>query len=250
MRFLRVVDFDTLALQEDYRLGYDVLARVYPSLRAIGSTRDVIGLYGAAQYTWALRDGLFRASFASTTEPETGPTSQIADASIQPTAHLATPTIAGLGRIVLDGTLLWRWRDYLNATSTLGGADRLRGYPTNFFVGRNAMSYNVELRSRPVEILSMDLAGVAFYDVGDAFPTFSQFIPYQSLGVGIRTLFPWLDRTVFQADIGFPIERPLDPSTGALIPPYSFIISFGQAFVTPTIAPPPVLPTGQGPDAP
>ena len=86
--------------------------------------------------------------------------------------------------------------------------------------------------------------------MGNAFTDLSSFVPYQSVGVGIRTLFPWLDRTVFQADIGFPIERPLDPSTGAPIPSYSFLISFGQAFSTPTVAPAPVLPTGQGPDSP
>ena len=109
---------------------------------------------------------------------------------------------------------------------------------------------NVELRSRPVEILSMELAGVAFYDVGDAFTTWNEFVPYQTVGAGIRTLFTWLDRTVFQADIGFPIARPIDPATGVPIPPYSFILSFGQAFATPTTAPKPVLPTGQGPDSP
>lgn len=244
MRFLRVIDFDTLALQEDYRLGHDVVLRAYPSWRALGSSRDVLGLYGAAQYTWALRDGLVRLAFASTTEPEGD---HVADAWIQPTAHLATPTIAGVGRIVVDGTFLYRWRNSLNQTSVLGGADRLRGYPTNFFVGQNLMSYNVEARTRPVEILSMELGGVAFYDVGDAYD--GPLVPYQSVGVGIRTLFPWLDRTVFQADIAFPIERPVD-ATGALIPPYSFILTFGQAFSTPTVAPVPVLPTGQGPDSP
>ncbi len=247
--FLRVIDFDTLALQEDYRLGHDVVLRVYPSFRGLGSTRDVLGLYGAAQYTWAVRDGLFRVSLQSTTEPEADKNWDVADAAIQPTAHLATPSIGNLGRIVVDGTLLYRWRNYLNQTESLGGGDRLRGFPTNFFVGDSVMSYNVEARSRPVEILSMELGGVAFYDVGNAFTGWNNFIPYQSVGVGIRALFPWLDRVVFQADIGFPLERPLD-STHTPISPYSFILSFGQAFSTPTVAPAPVLPTGQGPDSP
>jgi hypothetical protein len=55
---------------------------------------------------------------------------------------------------------------------------------------------------------------------------------------------------VFRADIGFPLYRPIDPSTGVPIPPYSFLLSFTQAFVTPTVAPTPVLATGQGADAP
>jgi hypothetical protein len=260
MRFLRVIDFDTLALQEDYRLGHDIVARVYPSFRALGSSRDVLGFYAAAQYSWAVRDGLFRVAFQSTTEEQisqanhpawcSGNGACTSDASLQPTAHLVTPTIAGIGRIVLDGTFLYRWRNYLNQTNILGGDDRLRGFPTNFFVGSNVLSYNVEARSRPVEILSCEVAGVAFYDAGDAYRVASQFQPYQSVGVGLRALFPWLDRTVFRADIGFPLFRPIDPTTGAPIPPYSFLISFTQAFVTPTVAPTPVLATGQGPDSP
>jgi hypothetical protein len=54
-RYVRVIDFDTLALQEDYRLGHDVLLRVHPSFRALGSSRDVVGLTAAAQYTFAHR---------------------------------------------------------------------------------------------------------------------------------------------------------------------------------------------------
>lgn len=247
-RFLRVVDFDTLALQEDYRLGHDVVLRVYPAFKALGSSRDVVALYGAAQYTWAIRDGLFRVIFESDTQPEP---SRVADAFIRPTAHLVTPTIAGAGRIVLDGTWLWRWRNYLNQTAFLGNGDRLRGYPTNFLVGQNLLSYNVEFRTRPVEFLSMELGAVAFYDVGDAYGGVQPFQPYQSVGAGLRGLFPWLDRTVFQFDVGFPVERPINPATGAPIAPYNFVLSFGQAFATPTIpALTPVLPTGQGPDSP
>jgi len=249
MRFVRVVDFDTLALQEDYRLGHDVVLRVRPTLRAFGSTRDVLDLYGAVQYTWALRDGLFRLAFQSDNEPQLD-NGTIADASLQPIAHLVTPTIAGLGRIVADASFLYRWRNYLNQINFLGGDDRIRGFPTNYFVGANVLSYNVEARSRPLEILSCEVAGVAFYDVGTAYSSGEPFKPYHAVGVGIRSLFPWLDRTVFRADLGFPIERPLDPATGKAIPPVQFIFSFGQAFLTPTTAPAPVLPTGQGPDSP
>jgi hypothetical protein len=250
MRFVRVVDFDTLALQEDYRLGHDVVLRVYPSFRGLGSTRDVLGLYGAAQYTWALRDGLFRVLFQSTTEPQLSGEQHVSDASIQPAAHLVTPTIGGLGRLVVDGSFLYRWRNYLNVINYTGGDDRIRGYPTNFFVGSNVLAYNFEARSRPLEILSCELAAVGFFDIGDAYSAPAKLRPYQSVGVGLRALFPWLDRTVFRADIGFPIQRPIDPTTGAPVPPFGFLVSFTQAFATPTVAPMPVLPTGQGPDSP
>jgi hypothetical protein len=63
------------------------------------------------------------------------------------------------------------------------------------------------------------------------------------VGFGLRALLPQLDRLVFRADIGFPVERPLDH--GAPIPPLGFLVTFGQAFGVPTVAPTPVLPTGQ-----
>jgi hypothetical protein len=241
-RYVRVIDFDTLALQEDFRLGHDVVARVYPSFRALGASRDVLGLYAAAQYTVAVRDGLFRVFFASTTEPEID---RIADASLNPGAHLVSPTLAGAGRIVLDGALLYRWRNYLNQVTYVGGGDRLRGFPTNFFVGKDWLAYNVEVRSRPLEILKCQLGGVAFFDVAEAFDGFDNFRPYQSVGGGFRVLIPQLDRIVFRGDLGFPIERPVDPSTKAPIPPFGFVVSFGQAFDTPTVSPTPVLPTEQ-----
>jgi hypothetical protein len=239
-RYVRVIDFDTLALQEDYALGHDILLSVSPSFHALGATRDVLSLYGALQYTVAVRDGLFRVSFRSRTEPEAD---RIADAAIQPTAHFVSPTVAGIGRVVLDATMLYRWRNYLNQTTFLGGGDRLRGYPTNILFGKDYVAYNVELRSRPVEILSCQLAGVAFFDAGDAFHGFDTFKAYQSVGVGLRALFPWLDRVVFRADLGFPIER--GDVNGVPVAPYGFLVSFDQAFPTTTVSPAPVLPTGQ-----
>jgi hypothetical protein len=111
------------------------------------------------------------------------------------------------------------------------------------------LSYNLELRTRPVEILKCQLGAVAFFDAGDAFTDFAAaqggFQAFQSVGVGLRALFPQLDRVVFRADLGFPMERPVDPSTAMPIAPYAFLVSFGQAFVTPTVAPTPVLPAGQ-----
>jgi hypothetical protein len=248
-RYLRVINFETLALQEDFHLGHDVVVRVYPSFHALGG-RDVLGFSLAAQYTASVRDGLARVSLATVTEHDMNwgaPFDSLqrtpADAAFSPTAHFVTPTIAGLGRIVADGTLVYRWRNSLNELSHLGGESRLRGFPTNFFKGKDTLTYNVELRSLPVEILTCQVAGVAFYDVGHAFDGWSRFEPFQSVGFGLRALLPQLDRLVFRADIGFPVERPLDH--GAPIPPLGFLVTFGQAFGVPTVAPTPVLPTGQ-----
>ena len=99
-RYLRVIDFDTLALQEDYRLGHDIVLAAAPSFRALGSSLDLLSLTASAQYTFAIRDGLFRFGVITLTEPTP---EFIAQAYVEPFAHLVTPTIAGLGRIVVDG---------------------------------------------------------------------------------------------------------------------------------------------------
>ncbi len=252
-RYARLIDFDTLALQEDYRLGHDVLLAVGPRSTALGSTRNYVALAASAQYTVAIRDGLFRASISSITdigrvsERTNGvlQSHEIPDAYVLPVTHLVTPTIAGLGRIVLDARFDYRWRNYLNKLDIVGGNMFLRGFPTNFLVGADSVSYSLELRSRPVEILSCQLAGVVFFDAADAAPTVSTLRPLQSTGIGVRALFPWLDRVVFRADLGVPLVRPIDPSTGRVVAPIGYIISFGQAFDMPSIAPTPALPTEQ-----
>ncbi len=127
----------------------------------------------------------------------------------------------------------------------MGGDDRARGYPTNFFVGQNAYAYNLEFRTRPVEILSAEVGTVLFYDVADAANgPLSALRPYQSAGGGIRVLFPWLDRVVFRADLGVPFQRPPAVGTsGPAIAPVNFVITFAQAFDTPNIAPGPRAPS-------
>jgi hypothetical protein len=243
-RYLRVIDFETLALQEDFRLGPDLVLSAAPSFRALGSSRDVVDLYGAVQYTAPMRDGLARVFAIADNQLVNG---RVSDGYINPGAHIATPMIAGVGRIVVHGALLYRYRNYLNVLESLGGDTQLRGYPTSFFLGKDVITYNVEARTRPLEILSCELAGVAFYDAGDAFYGFDgprRLVPYQSVGFGVRILFPQLDRIVFRADMGFPIERPIDSATNRPIAPYAFLVTFAQAFSVPTIDPRPVLPTG------
>jgi hypothetical protein len=257
-RYVRLVDFESLSLQEDASLGHDAIVRVFPSFHALGGDRDVVAIYAAAQYSVAIRDGFFRTTLATMTEPEP---SHIGNAAISPSAHLVTPTVFNFGRLVADGTMLYRWRDELNITGAcpglsvyapftqcstfLGGSNRLRGYPTNFFVGKSFTAYNLELRTRPVEVFTLQLAGTLFYDAGSAFDDIARIRTFQSVGFGFRALFNWLDREVFSVDIGFPVERPIDPSTGSVIPPYGFVVTFGQAFEVPRVAAPSLLPTGQ-----
>jgi hypothetical protein len=223
--FLRISDFETLALQEDYRLGYDVLFRAYPVTRALGSTRDLFGMRAAGMYTIALGDGFARAFLDTTTEAQE---KNISDASVMGELRLVSPRTP-LGRLVFDVAGTNRWRNYLNRTSQMGGEDRLRGWPTRHFVGRNVFAMNLELRSRPIELAAVQLGLAAFYDMGRAFNgSFEEIRPVQSVGVGFRIVLPQIDRSVIRGDFGFPIteDRPAD------VAPMSFFFAFHQAFRT------------------
>jgi hypothetical protein len=220
--FLRVLDLETLALQEDYRLGPQASITLYPVLRALGSSRDLVGVAAGAAFTAAIRDGLARAALDSTTELSRG--GDVDDGSLQASVRLASPR-SRAGRVVVDAVVVDRWANRLNRLSSLGGDARLRGYPTRFLVGSRAAVANLELRSRPWQLLrSLQLGGAAFWDAGDAFDRWAAFRPRHSVGLGLRALFPQLDRVVFRVDVGFPLDR------AAGVDAANFVATFGQAF--------------------
>jgi hypothetical protein len=232
--YLRVLDLETLALQEDYRMGHDIQLRAYPVTKALGSDRNFFGLFAAAQYTVPLGDGLARVGVESTTEAEV---ERLTDAAFAAFLRIATPRL-GFGRIIFDAAVLHRYRNYLNRLTFLGGDTRLRGYSTNQFIGKDVLAYNVEFRSRPLEILSCQAAAALFYDSGDAFNGFERFRPKHTLGFGLRFLFPQLNRVVFRVDVGFPIGARGDRAVPPELPigvPGSFFLAFEQAYGLNTI---------------
>jgi hypothetical protein len=225
--YLRVLDVETLGLQEDFRLGHDVALRLYPIREELGSSRTFFGTFAAAQYTVGLGDGFARVSVQHTAEADSN---SIADAAVDFDLRIVTPRL-GVGRLIFDAGAFNRYRNYLNRTSYLGGSGRLRGYPSNYFSGKDLVVYNFEFRSRPIEILSCQLGGAAFFDAGDAANGMNQLRPKHSVGFGFRVLFPQLDRLVFRGDIGFPLERG-DPS----VRPFSMTVAFEQAFSLSSLA--------------
>jgi hypothetical protein len=224
--FQRVLDQDTLGLQEDNRLGHDLWVRAYPVLRGLGSTRDFLGVYAAAAYSVALGDGLARASLESTVEEEPD---RIADASLVGALALVTPRLVA-GRLFYSAMALNRWRNHLNALSFLGGDSLLRGYPSRYLVGKDLVATNLEYRSRPIEVVSVQLGAVAFYDVGDAFDGFDHVQPKHAVGVGLRAVFPQIERAALRFDVGFPISASPLP---AGVAPVSFFFAFHQALSLP-----------------
>ena len=245
--FLRTVDVDTLGLQEDYPLGLSLAAETYPALRVFQSTRNVLGWGAAAGYGLALDDGLLRAGVDFGVEVELGDSPRkerearralephecsgaVSDAAIDAEVLVVSPTIGGVVRVVGDVRLLHRMCNYLNRNVVLGGDTRLRGYPSATFRGPDLLTANVEVRTKPIVVGSIHLGAVAFADLGDAFDGFEDLQPKRSVGAGVRSLIPFLDRTVLRADFGWPLDPEALPR-GA--PRFDVIVTFRQAFPIP-----------------
>jgi hypothetical protein len=236
--FLRVTDMETFSLQEDVRLGHFLDVQVYPVSTAFGSSKSFLGIYAEAGYTFPIRDGVLRLDVQTTTETTSNSGGlNVIQGVVDATSYFASPRTP-IGRLVFSARILDRYADYLNTISYLGADTRLRGYPSSYFAGKDLVAANLEYRSRPFEIWKVQLGGVAFYDAGEAFTSFSpaasptSFRPVQDVGFGLRALFPTFDRIVFRADVGFPVSgSPLPPGVG----PVTFFVTFSQAFPFPAL---------------
>ncbi len=233
--FLALTDVQTYALQEDVSLYQSLSASVYPVLEALGSTRNVVGGSLSAQYTVPLRAGKqagYLSTAASTFAEVDTARGKVSDGAVTTSMRLVSPKTS-LGRLVLVGSYVSRYANYLNDMNGVGGDTRLRGYPSNFFTGKDLVLGNVELRSRSFRLLSLQVGGVAFFDIGDTPNGLANTVIKEDVGVGARVLIPWLNRVVFRADLGFPLNRTQAAcgtnGTGCKIDPVSFFVSFDQA---------------------
>ncbi len=231
--FLQTIELETLGLQEDFRLGPSLVLKIFPAARALGSTRDLLGILAGAGYTLPLGDGLLRvlgSINAQISRPEQS------HALATGAFRLATPRL-GFGRFIIDGLAENRFRNYLRLKSALGGEGRLRGYPAADTEaagnteqrGANVVALNTELRTRGVDILSAQCGLAAFHDVGAAGDDFQALHWKESVGVGLRILFPQVDRMVLRADWGFPLLDARNTWPGAVF------VTFSQAFLMPEL---------------
>jgi hypothetical protein len=228
--FLRTYDLAGLALQEDHRLGHEIQVRGYPVLRALGSTRDVFGLAAGASYTAALGDGIARAAVEVAVESDTA---RIADGSVKGSLGIATPRFGPSflkGRLVFGASAQNRFENYMNAQSFLGGESLLRGYPSRYLAGKDLVNANLEYRTRAIDLVVAQVGAALFYDAGDAFNGFDRLDPKQSVGGGLRIVFPQIDRAVLRVDVGVPVGHP-----PADVPPVSLFVAFHQALALPIL---------------
>lgn len=225
-QFTSVTDVETMGLQENYLVGPELFARVYPVAQAFGSTRDLVGYRGTAAYTHDLGNGFARAYASGGIEHDLGLSGKMTDTIVQGGVRVVTPSFF-IGRLVYDGTGIYRHRNFSNRLTSVGGDGRLRGYPSRAFLGENLVASNLEFRSRPIALWTVLLSGAAFWDSADAFDG-AELSPKHGAGFGARILFPQLGRAILRADWGFAIDSPIP--TGLFD---GLVVTFSQAFGVP-----------------
>lgn len=235
-RYLATHDVETLALLESFSLGQQAALRLYPALRAVGSSRDLVGSAAWLGYTWPVDSGLVRVLANSSIEAADEARHQ---ASAQGAVRFVSPRL-GFMRFVADSVLASTYQNYLNRKLVLGGDTRPRGYFSAIFRGGSGFAASAELRTFAVNAWSARVGGVAFYDVGGTGEQVPNIALHQSVGAGVRILFPQLNRQVFRLDWAAPLtagrgripDRPL---------PGGVYFTFGQAFDMPGVRLPTIL---------
>ncbi len=129
-----------------------------------------------------------------------------------------------IGRIVFRSRLDLGWDDHRGTYVTVGGDDGLRGYLSGSRIGTSAIRNNLELRSKPVDLDTIQLGWALFWDGGDAFDDQSQIHYRHSVGGGLRILLPQSNRSVIRLDLGLPLSGPESGPAGWLF------AGFKQAF--------------------
>jgi signal transduction histidine kinase len=235
-RYLATRDVETLELQESFSLGQQAALRVYPAARDLGSSRDLLGTVAWLSYTWPVADGFLRAVGSSHIEHADHARHQ---ATAQAALRYVSPRLS-FARVVLDTALVSTYHNYLNRKLVMGGETRPRGYVPLSLRGPSALGSSLELRTFAINVFSARVGAVAFYDLGGVGESVPELRLKQSLGAGVRVLFPQLNRACFRLDWAAPLtagqsripDRPL---------PGAIYFTFGQAFDLPKLKLPEIL---------
>jgi hypothetical protein len=235
--FSEKMDVNTFALTELFREGPNVNFQLSYANRAFGLDSNYWGASLNAGENWISGDNIFSVAAIGGVRYETGLQSGQTTVATDGTPWVnrigsinvkeITPKI-GHGhfpvRVVADVQYVRRSEDLNHSTSNIGGDTNLRGYPSQYLVGPQLVSGNLEVRTDPVAFKSLHFGEAAFIDCGDAFQSPQSVQIFTSVGFGERILFPEFDKTVLRLDLAFPLNAVVGAN------PAYFSAQFGQAF--------------------
>ncbi len=215
-RYVKLRDVDTFALTEDFLLGHDVKAEARFALGLSDVSHGYIEGRLEAAYRLYRGDNLLSLRLLARTAympARSAVEGFFVNYHLDAEVKNAFPRL-WIGRFHVRLRSTMRHNDLFNSSSYLGGDTGLRGYPSLHFEGENLLVVNAEYRSLPINFFTLHLGFVLFYDGGAVYggpdprdPTREQpFVYRQTLGLGIRALFPQFDREVLRVDFGFPMS--------------------------------------------
>jgi hypothetical protein len=195
----------TFGQSENVNTGPGLAAGFGFPLSAFGSSTDAVTMSGSLGYTLADGHWLGASSIATGARLEDG---RVVDQRLGGGVSGATPVWL-VGRLVARASWTGRRNDSSNAQVVLGGDNGLRGHASGRFrvIGGSAMLGNVEARSLPLDILSVHVGAVLFYDVGSVYAKLREATFHHGAGAGLRVLFPQVNRSVFRFDFGVPLDE-------------------------------------------
>ncbi|MCA9517991.1 MAG: BamA/TamA family outer membrane protein [Myxococcales bacterium] len=197
-------DLAGYGISEDVRLGPWWSLSVKAPLEAFGSADDALVVSASVGAIATPGGGLIDGVVGATGRLQQG---EVDDQVVEVRLRGATPRLP-FGRLVLFADWEGRRRDTTRTLVTLGGDNGLRGYATDalYGVGASRLRLNAELRSPPVVVASAHIGAVLFWDGGAVYEDVDAFDFRQSVGLGLRLLFPQFNRFTFRLDAGVPLE--------------------------------------------
>lgn len=230
--YARLKDIETLALSEDFQLGPSLVLEARYAAPVFGPTNHFGEISGRAAYRLLIGGDLLTvtASGALRVQPGVCPRDICAAATplvneeITASVRNVSPRLGPL-RLHVYGRLRARVHDLDRVQVTLGQDNGLRGFPSRDLAGSGLYQVNVELRTVALNLWTIHVGAVAFYDGGDAPARLDQVTWHHDAGVGLRILIPQFNRDVLRLDLAFPFEL---PATGSYVP--RFTLGWGQAF--------------------
>ena len=234
--YIRLKNIQTLALSEDFRLGPELTGELRFASHLFGLNSDFVQMTaGYSDQRYFFDDLLsFGVTGSARVQYSVYPGTNLVNETVTAFLRNVSPHFGPL-RLHVYGQLNLRDHDIDNRRLTLGSDSGLRGYAPREFQGPTLYQVNAELRTTALNLWTIHVGGVLFYDAGDAPVGLNQHDKngvyesggyHQDAGVGLRLLLPQFNRDPIRLDLAFPFER--DPSSTAWAPRFS--ASFGQAF--------------------
>ena len=235
-QYIRLKNIQTLALSEDFRLGPQLTAELRFASRLFGLNSDFVQLAAGWNDQRYFYDNLlnFGVTGSARVQYAVYPGTNLVNETVTAYLRNISPHFGPL-RLHVYAQLNLRDHDIDNRRLTLGSDSGLRGYAPREFQGPTLYQINAELRTTALNLWTIHIGGVLFYDAGDAPAGLLQYDKtgvyqrggyHQDAGVGVRLLLPQFNHDPIRLDLAFPFEQ--DPSSPAWAPRFS--ASFGQAF--------------------